>query len=173
MSRRLLNPNSLTAEPNAEDIRRALVDIWYLVSEVPVSAGKDYTTSGAVSFERIVGTNDIPITIKLHERAADGDQVWIKRQNALITVEGNGNTIDGETSWTLDNKYDDIMVMYTDAGGEWSIMASLSIPLDSEGSVRTSDSQLNDAIAELTADIKLLNERFEEAYETGIIKEDI
>ena len=173
MARRQLNPNSLQPAPSAEDIRAALVSIWYWVSEAPLSITEDYTTTGSVAIEKIVGANEVPITIKLDDRPADGDSVWIKRTDAQITLNGNGNTIDGETEWVLGTKYDDLLVEYSDLAGEWMTVNKVSFPLNDDGEIRTSDPGTLDEVRELRAELKLLNARFEQAYETGLIQEDL
>ena len=173
MARRQLNPNSLQPAPSAEDIRAALVSIWYWVSEAPLSITEDYTTTGSVAIEKIVGANEVPITIKLDDRPADGDSVWIKRTDAQITLNGNGNTIDGETEWVLGTKYDDLLVEYSDLAGEWLMVNNVSLPLNSDGSVKISDASVLDKLQAISIDLKLLNERVEEAFETHIQQEDV
>ena len=178
MARRLLDPNSLAAQPSPERIREALVSIWYLVSEAPITVTVDYTTSGEVAVERLVGTNSEPVTVFLHNPAEDGDEIWIKRQNALITVkseetEGTKNTIDGADELIFNNKYDAARLVYNEAAGEWSNMTSLSFNQDSEGKVLVSSPETDAIMQELTLQIKLLNERIEEAFETNITEGDV
>ena len=173
MARRQLNPNSLQPAPSAEDIRAALVSIWYWVSEAPLSITEDYTTTGSVALEKIIGTNTSAIIIKLHDRPADGDQVWIKRTDAQITLDGNGNTIDGETEWVLGTKYDDVLVEYSDLAGEWLVVNKISFPLNDAGEVVTSDKRTRTEVFALRQEIRLLNERFEETFETHIKEKDI
>jgi hypothetical protein len=137
MARRTLDPNALPPAPKAnpsdppllqnmarfEDlVRRALVDIWSIVGQMPLTITGNYTTTGAIAFERLVCTNSIPITVTLHDTPADGDRVSVKRQNAQVTIAGNGNTIDGEASLVLGVRYDAPHIVYTDSGSEWSIM---------------------------------------------------
>jgi hypothetical protein len=144
-----------------------------LVSEAPINLTEDYTTTGAVALERLIGTNAAPITIKLHARPNDGDRVWVKRTDAQITLEGNGNTIDGETEWVLATKYDDVMVEWSDDADEWLIMNKISVPLNDAGEVIISDGRTHEGILALETQMKLLNDRFEEAFETLITDEDI
>lgn len=128
MPRRLLNPNALSAVPSPEDLRAALVSIWYLVSEAPITVTGDYTTTGRVALERLICTNAAANTVTLHYPAADGDEVIIKRQNAQVTIkskvasDGSKNTIDGEDEQILGVQYDSPHLVYTDSGSEWSIV---------------------------------------------------
>jgi hypothetical protein len=173
MARKLLNPNSLPPEPSIKEIRRALVDIWYLVSESPQTITDDYTTNGAVAKEILVCTNTRPITIYLNPTPNDGDEVIIKRQNEEIVVDGNGNTIDGETSFPLSSIYDGPHLVYTDNGGEWSIVGFLGFPRDAQGRIRVVDEDSKETLSSLEYGLKLLNERFEEAFETHIGETDV
>lgn len=174
MARKLLDPNALRPDPTPQQIRRALVDIWYLVSEAPLSLTDiDYTTTGNVAKEILIGTNTRPITVYLNPKPFDGEEVIIKRQNAEITVDGNGNTIDGETTLPLSSIYDSPHLVYTDNGGEWSIVGFLGFPRDSQGRIRVVDEDAKEGIENIQLGLKLLNERFEEAFETHIGEDDV
>jgi hypothetical protein len=175
MARKLLNPNSIDSKnPPLLDLRRALIDIWSLVSELPVSVvDTDYTTTGKVDKEIIVASNVIPLTIYLNPTPKDGEEVIIKRQNAEITIDGNGNTIDGESSFVLAALYDAPHLVYTDLGGEWSMVGFLGFPRDGSGRIRVADEDTKESLQTLAQQIKLLNDRFEEAFETHISDGDL
>lgn len=174
--RNLLDPNALPPEPSLQEIRRALVDIWYLVGEFPPTVNDstgDYTTTGNIALERIVATNTVPITIKLHTKPADGDAVLIKRQNALVTIDGQDQKIDGEETLELGARYDSVYLVWTDSGQEWSLMTYFAFKRDAEGRVLISDQDAAEALEQMINWNALLCERFEEAFETGISMEDV
>lgn len=121
--RRLRDPNTLdTREPNLLDIRRVLIDFWYLISPHTDSQTGNYTTTGEVALETVICTNSSPSIVTLHPLPADGDEVIVKRQNAQVTIEGNGQTIDGQTEMILGTRYDSPHMVWTESGDEWSII---------------------------------------------------
>ena len=120
--RKLLNPNSLVAEPTAFDIRRALVDLWYIASPFSAPQDGDYTTTGKVAHERVIMTNSSAASVILHSQPADLDRVTVKRTNAQVTVLGNVNKIDGASQQILTVQYASIELLYTEAANEWSIL---------------------------------------------------
>ncbi len=120
--RNLRNPNALPAQPSPEQLRDSLVDIWSLVSPHTDSVSASHTTSGAVALETLICTNSIAITVTLHGKPADGDEVVVKRQNAQVTIAGNGQTIDGAATLVLSAQYDAPHLHYTESGSEWSII---------------------------------------------------
>ncbi len=123
MPRRLLNPNALSAVPSPEDLRAALVSIWYLVSEAPITVTADYTTTGKVNLERLICTNTTAITVTLHPTPADGHEVIVNRNNTgAITVDGNGNTTNGMSTFTIMSQYDSCHLSYNEIAGEWVII---------------------------------------------------
>ena len=121
--RRRLSPDSLPARPSPEEIRKALTDMWAQISTVPQSISDDYTTTGNTGVEVLVCTNPMPITITLHEGPSSLSEVKIKRQNAQVTIDPQSNTIDGESLLVLGTRYDGPHLIYTDEGGEWSILS--------------------------------------------------
>ena len=122
----ILNPNALNAVPTAQELRRALVDMWYLVGEAMITLTTEttYTTSSAVAIERIIAKNTVALTISLNAKPKDGDEVWVKRTDAAVTVSGNGNTIDGDTTYALVRVDDFIKFLYNEADTEWTVMGS-------------------------------------------------
>lgn len=62
-------------------------------------------------------------TINLPAAPADGVKVAVKKIDApafVVTLSGNGNTIDGAASWPLNLQYDNLTVIYD--GTEWGIV---------------------------------------------------
>lgn len=94
VARKLLDPNALPNNPSNIEIRRALVDMWYLVGEVPVNLTTEttYTTTSKIAIERIIAENTAALTVSLNAKPNDGDEVWIKRTDAPVTVDGNLNS---------------------------------------------------------------------------------
>lgn len=171
MTRIVRDPKSLNSK-NPEEVKRILIDMWALISEATLTITKDYTTTGKVAIERLKLKNKVDITVKLDDGPADGDQVQFKRLGEQVTIDGNGKTIDGEDELILGSKYDAVLLEYT--GTEWSIMSAYFVfTKNSAGEVIVSDNATTEAIIELNSNIRLLNERFEEAFETLITKEDI
>lgn len=85
MSRRLSTPSGLLSI--LTEIRDSLIGLWSLVSPFPTNVTGDYTTTGSVAIERVVCTNTSPITVTLHGKPKDGDQVLVKRLGAQVTVD--------------------------------------------------------------------------------------
>jgi len=128
--RKLRNPNARLqgigikpTEVQLKEIRDVLVDLWSLVSPYFSSVTADFTTSGKVAHEIVICANTSAITVTLHAKAKDGDQVTIKRTGTgSVTVSGNGNTIDGSSTIVLGSAYAGPHLIYTAAAGEWSIV---------------------------------------------------
>ena len=120
--RRFRVPKAMPGTPTPQQIWDVLSDMWEQVSPFYQSHSGDYTTTGKVHHEIVVVTATIPVRIKLHKKASDGDEVTTKQQNTgTVTFDGNGETIDGETTKTL-TRYDAPHVIWTDDGDEWSII---------------------------------------------------
>lgn len=81
----------------------------------------DYTTTGVPDIEILICANTTPITITLNS-AINGKQVKIKRQNAEVTLDGYGNTIDGEESIILGGRYDSPHLLWSTVAEEYSII---------------------------------------------------
>jgi len=106
----------------AEDGSATLRFITFLESLVPTEADSvmaDFTTSSSIT---LICNNPLPITIFLNASPANGETVIIKRRNAVVTVDGNGQTFDGLATTDLLNPFDRTTLVFTDAGGEWSIL---------------------------------------------------
>lgn len=124
MTRIVRNPKSMNAS-NPEEVKRVLIDMWALVSEAPLTITADYTTTGRVALERLVCANSTAITIKLDDGPSDGDEVIVNRNGVgTITVDGNGNTINGESTLTVTSRYDSYRLSYNAIAGEWVIVSS-------------------------------------------------
>ena len=119
MTRILRNPKAMNAS-NPAEVKRVLIDIWALISEAPLTITADYTTTGRVALERLICTNTTAIVIKLDAGPADGDEVIVKQKNAAVTIDGNGNTIDGDATKVL-SLYDGAHLVYADGDAEWSL----------------------------------------------------
>ena len=128
--RKLRDPNARlqhianrAPEIQIKEIREVLVDMWALVSPFHASQDDSYTTTGKVAHEVVVMTNTVSATVTLHKLPADGDRVTVKRTDAQVTVDTEGTEkIDGQDEIILGAQYDAPQFIYTDAGGEWSII---------------------------------------------------
>lgn len=123
MARKLTSPLSLAAAPTPEQIRKVLVDMWYIISPATIKLTGDYTVSGAVAVETLVGVNTTAITVKLNTTPLDLQEVKVKRTDAQITIDGNGKTIDGESTLILGTLYDGPHLVFTENADEWSILS--------------------------------------------------
>ncbi len=129
MPRRTRNPNARlqqiggkTAEQQLVEVREALVDMWALISPFSAPQDGDYTVTGNVAIERVVMTNTTSATVTLPTSPDDLAEVFVKRTDAQVTIDGNGKTIDGQATQILGTQYDGAHMLYTDAAGEWSFV---------------------------------------------------
>ncbi len=123
MTRKLLDPNSLNAVPLAQDLRRALVDLWSIVSPAPVAVTAAHTVSGRVAVETLICTNTGAVTVTLNVSPFDMQEVKVKRTDAQVTIDGNGKNIDGSATLVLSAIYDAPHLVYSEDHGEWSILS--------------------------------------------------
>lgn len=79
----------------------------------------DFTSSGSAI---LICTNVVPITITLNASPSDLEELHIKRQGALVTVDAGAQTIDGVAVRPLSNLYDSPHLIFTTTGAEWSII---------------------------------------------------
>ena len=103
---------------------KLILDIWRCVAITSSSqTGTEYTT-GDSGHEIVIWKNTSAAVGKLNANPKDGDMVTFKRTKEAVTMDGNGNKIDGETDILLGATYDAPTVIYTDAAGEWSLVMS-------------------------------------------------
>lgn len=80
----------------------------------------------ANSGEMVIVTGGVPLTITLPPAPAVGDSIIVKGGSGLasgaapITVDGNGNTIDGTATKNITTAYGAFWLIYT--GAEWSLI---------------------------------------------------
>lgn len=88
--------------------------------EVFIYTVVDYTTTGDEAVV-IAGSN---ITVTLNDSPADGERVSVKRSTTAgyVVVSGNGNTVDGDTTFTMVVNYDSYTFVYSEEAGEWVIV---------------------------------------------------
>lgn len=77
----------------------------------------NYTTTGV---ERIICNG--ALTVSLDSTPLNDDRVYIKSLTNPITIDGNGKTIDGETSFTVDVPYTCLLVVYSVDLDAWFIL---------------------------------------------------
>ena len=67
----------------------------------------------------LICNNTAAGTVTLDTTPFDGEQLIIKRRGATLSLVG---TIDGRTDWTMPTAYEALRLIYTAAGGEWSVL---------------------------------------------------
>jgi len=119
-----INTNTVNIAANATDIASNVTDIATNSAAIAsIDLGSlsvqttNYTTTGA---ERVLC--NAAITISLDATPADDTRVYIKRINGSVTVSGNGNLIDGETSIILSREYTTLLFVYSSTLSNWYIM---------------------------------------------------
>ncbi len=75
-----------------------------------------YTTSGN---EIIICNNTGALTIDFNPNPDEGEEVKVKRRDAAVTLDGNGNNIDGAGTQSLASQYDANVLIYTNHAAEW------------------------------------------------------
>lgn len=85
-----------------------------------VSTSTAYTTTGLEDL--VIATASL--TVSLNASPDDGETVKVKRATTAgyVTVSGNGNTIDGDSTFTMVNNYGSFTFKYVEDAGEWLII---------------------------------------------------
>ena len=78
----------------------------------------DFTTTGT---QIIICNNTTANTVSLNPNPGDGEMLHIKRRDAGVTVDGNGNNIDAALTLFIAGKNSPNLIYTLDAG-EWSII---------------------------------------------------
>jgi len=81
-------------------IKDAIRDILYLVSEHYERISADHTIPDPQTVRHYIirGSNSSAITITFPATPTDGDRIVTTREDAQITLSGNGKNIDGSTT---------------------------------------------------------------------------
>lgn len=89
------------------------------VAGAVVVTSSNYTTDGN---EIVIATSNITAT--LNSAPADGERVSVKRATTAgtVTIDGNGNNIDGSSTATLLYNYETITMIYSVDNDEWLII---------------------------------------------------
>lgn len=102
-----------------EEIIAQLTRNGDIASTITAISGSITTTGDQI----LICTNTSPIVITLNANPRDAERVIVKRQNTgAVSIAGNGNNIDGSTPLVIGSRYDAPTVMFTNAGGEWSVL---------------------------------------------------
>ena len=107
-----------STEQNEASVSEYFFERFPLDTEI-INASSDFTTTGS---QIVICTNSTASTISLNSLPEDGEKVKVKRQNTMITIDGNGNTIDGRATLPINFRYDSPQLVYTLAANEWSIV---------------------------------------------------
>ncbi len=123
-TRRLRDPNVITVNLEAEQLRQVVIDHHTLIKPFYSKQTANYTTTGNAGHEVVDVDSGSSITVSLHQKPADGQQVVVKRMGTgAVTVNTQGTeTIDGASSKSIASRYDVLRCIYLDAAGEWVVV---------------------------------------------------
>lgn len=83
----------------------------------------DYTTSNVAGIEKVVCNNTALATITLTNKPKDLNRVQVIRANTgAVTIDGNGNTINGASTYSVASQYDSVTVEWFEDVEEWIII---------------------------------------------------
>lgn len=110
--------------PKAEgDLQRVLIDLYDYVAPMRTTITADYTTSNLAGLEIVVCNNTSPVTIDLTNKTKDLNRVRVVRANTgTVTLDGNGNTINGASTQSVASQYDSMTVEWLEDVEEWIII---------------------------------------------------
>ncbi len=116
---------ALTLRVIALELRMAAVELRMTVVEDRVTylEGSTVVTAVDVTAEGnqvIICTDAVTVTLALSP--LDKDVVEVKRTNGLVTVAGNGNTIDGSSEITLTRDFIGYSMEYSSTADAWFIL---------------------------------------------------
>jgi len=114
-----VDANTVNIATNTTNIATNTTSIAGINTElgVLVVASTNYTT---VSTSRVIC--NAAITITLRASPGDDEKVYVKRTNGEVTVNGNGNNIDGEASVILNAEYTTVLFVFSSFLDAWYIM---------------------------------------------------
>lgn len=106
------------------DLRDSVWDIWRYVFPQVIVITADYTLDGKAGWTIVVCNNTSAITVTLHAGPEDQQRVTIKRKNTggVTVATADENTIDGGSTLSVGAQYDAPLMMFTEDGGEWSLI---------------------------------------------------
>ncbi len=109
---------ALELRMSAVELRMTVVEdrVTYLEGSTVVTA-VDVTAEGN---QVIICTDAVTVTLAL--APLDKDVVEVKRTNGLVTVAGNGNTIDGSSEITLTRDFIGYSMEYSSTADAWFIL---------------------------------------------------
>ncbi len=96
----------------------ARLDAIEALQFIEVTATANHTTTRN---EVITCTNTSAITITLEASPDALQDVHVTRTNASVTIDGNGNNINGSSTVKLISKGDSVHLIYNDSLSEWAI----------------------------------------------------
>lgn len=123
-TRRLRDPNVITVNIEAEQLRQVVIDHHTLIKPFYSKQTANYTTTGNAGHEVVDVDSPSSTTVSLHQKPSDGQQVVVKRMGTgAVTVDTQGTeTIDGAASKSIASRYDVLRCIYLDAAGEWVVV---------------------------------------------------
>lgn len=112
--RKLRNPKA-GGDPN-----QVLIDLYNYVAPSEVVVTTDYTDPGVAGIHKIVCNNTTAITIDLTDKPKDLNKVQVIRANTgAVTIDGNGNNINGSATYSIASQYDSVTVEWFEEIGRW------------------------------------------------------
>jgi len=121
-NRNLLDPNSLPAEPTPQELRLALVDLWEIAAPHLTSETLDYEVPTTYFYFILIMANTASKTVTLPASPKDGQQVYVVRANAAVTIDGNGKNICGSATVQILMQYDGYHLVFSEDDDEWYAM---------------------------------------------------
>lgn len=180
MTRRLRYNTISTVQSIANDpqaaipqLKDAIRDILYLVSEHAETVTDDFTVTNDVAKWYLSCENTAPITITLPQFPEDGLEVVVTRWDAEVTIKGNGKKVIDNDEMIVSVQYASPHLEFREAKDRWRADMYFPFKTDENGAIVTVDKDNEENMAALSKEVKLLNERFEEAFETRIEEEDL
>ena len=114
--RKLLTPKAST------DARRVLMDLYEYLAPSGQVVTADYTTSNLAGVEKVICNSASLITVTLTNQPKDLNKVQVIRAGAgAVTVAGNGNNINGSSSYSVASQYDSVTFEWFEDLSRWIV----------------------------------------------------
>jgi len=123
MTRQIRDPQALQGyTPTTQQLLDSLVDVWGYVNPVVTEVTTDYTAAGSLGTEKILCNSGSSITVDLPADPSDLTVIEVVRAGTgAVTIDGNGNTINGASTQSVASQYDCTTVEWFEDISEWII----------------------------------------------------
>ena len=112
-----LNTSSIATNTANIGINTSAISVLDAAVGDLIVTGVSRVTTGTA---RIICTASITIT--LNASPGDDEKVYVKETNGQVVINGNGNTIDGAASVTIDRPYTCLLLCYSTLVGAWFVI---------------------------------------------------